>query len=579
MTSTHFRSSRQDLKRGFSLIEVAIALAIFVIGALAIIRIFPGALSVINNNGDQLAANNLNRSTVAALKSENAVPDATFNLQRDITTKQLVWSSSKVDHSSEWVDIAASVAGVPRLNNGLPINATVAAADTDSALSNFHAIQAEPETVVSIDGNLSVLTRFPIAKNGTDPTTALPFAPVISRDIVLEGVRVKADGKLDFTDAKKEDDTAIATAEFTPESLLYVSYQYKDAASNVWGIKQEAVALPTAAGGGVDFSNIKVNPPTSGVGMIATASSVIAGPVNVTLRQYLGAGEFTPPSNIEKVADGRRGLVKLPTPPTGIAPAAAGDAVKVDYVADWSFLLHEGVPALAPEPDDSGALPPVGYRQIALGAPFIEDQVDVGIYSLLVQPSGTASRSAFGTLNPDPTVSGGGLITPTEDDLRAGRVTFNLPSSDTKARIVYQTRDNWAQQLSIAAMSYKPYVLGNPEPWRDYVIGTDNYIYFHAGEAGKAVTLSYTTGASPVVSRSYVIEDSLINTPGGVGIPAGFASSGSVARLQLTDTTGAALSGYALRGVRGTSVTVRSAYLNGDRYTQSLLTSNRSVVQ
>ena len=72
-------STRTQTRRGFSLIEVAIALVIFVIGALAIIRIFPGALSVINNNGDQLVATNLSRSKVVALQSDKAVPDASFN--------------------------------------------------------------------------------------------------------------------------------------------------------------------------------------------------------------------------------------------------------------------------------------------------------------------------------------------------------------------------------------------------------------------------------------------------------------------------------------------------------------------
>ena len=64
------------------------------------------------------------------------------------------------------------------------------------------------------------------------------------------------------------------------------------------------------------------------------------------------------------------------------------------------------------------------------------------------------------------------------------------PTSNPKARVAYKTRDSWAQQLSVAASAYKPYVTDNREPWRDYYLGDDNYIYFHASEAGKTVSIS-----------------------------------------------------------------------------------------
>ncbi|MBW3635377.1 MAG: prepilin-type N-terminal cleavage/methylation domain-containing protein, partial [Armatimonadetes bacterium] len=100
---------RRDTSRrgGFTLLEVAIALAIFVFGALAIIRIFPPALGVIQNSGDQLTAVNFNRSTLARFaRQPGLVPDALYD----------------TNPANGWRDnIVGSVAGTPRRNNSLPV--------------------------------------------------------------------------------------------------------------------------------------------------------------------------------------------------------------------------------------------------------------------------------------------------------------------------------------------------------------------------------------------------------------------------------------------------------------------------
>ena len=611
-------STRSQSPRGFSLIEVAIALAIFVIGALAIIRIFPGALNVINNNGDQLTATNISRSNFAALQSTNSIPDATFNLKRDPLTQQLTWTTAtKADHSEDWGDIAVSVAGIPRLNKTLPDNETVASQDTQSALSNFRAIQGESAKVfvVSATGQTPtpcVFTRFPIAKAGADPTTALAYLPAFSRDLAVLNVRVANDGTLDFSEAKNDGPTPtpFSTASITAGSMLYVSYRYTNAAGETWGIEGEAISAPN---GFVANTPFKVVPPTTGASA-AAQNSVAPGIVDVTLRQFLGAGSFLPPTNIEKVADARRGLVALPAIlPVTINP---GDTVSVDYVADWSFLLQQGVPTLLPGVEDNGTIDN-NLRQIALGAPFIEDQTDIGLYSLLMQPTTPGNvfvwRSAYGTLNPNPTTSNpdGRLFIPTqddrrEDDLRSGRVTFSfapntsetpsVPTADSVARVAYQTRDNWAQQLSVAPFSYKPYAppqaangtVGAPtEPWRDYYLASDNYLYFHPGEAGKSVTVSYrynVPATTPVVvktlaARPLAISEEIIPLPNTV--PASFAPSGQVARLLLTDVNGNSVQPISIQNVRGTSVTLRTAYMNGSRYAQAPVTTNisRSLAQ
>ena len=178
------------------------------------------------------------------------------------------------------------------------------------------------------------------------------------------------------------------------------------------------------------------------------------------------------------------------------------------------MLLQDGAPLLTPDATPPAPAPtPLAdqnYRQIALGTPFIEDRTNIGIYSLLLTPAPSTStglpnftsyRSRFGVETPDPLATDR-LVKPTEDELRAGKVTFVADTSASRARVSYRTRDSWTQQLSVASSSYKPHALApattpggalSPvEPWRDYYLGNDNYLYFHAGEAGKAINISYS---------------------------------------------------------------------------------------
>src|SRR4051812_21890708 len=104
-------SLRRDETRrgGFTLIEVVIALAIFVFGALAIIRIFPPALGVIQNSGDRMVATNLNRTRLALYEKQSyRVPDAIVDEGTDGTLPN-------------WRDaMPGSVAGTRR-NETLPV--------------------------------------------------------------------------------------------------------------------------------------------------------------------------------------------------------------------------------------------------------------------------------------------------------------------------------------------------------------------------------------------------------------------------------------------------------------------------
>ena len=604
MISTQTCSAR----RGFSLIEVAIALVIFVIGALAIIRIFPGALNVIGNNGEQQLATNLNRSVAARLQSENAVPNANFNLKiypasAGSLAGELQWTTTDtVNHTADYGDSGTAINGIPRFTDSVPDPEDVARGVNNSALSRYRAIQGEQTKVINVTddtgNNTYVLTQFPISVQ-TDGTTITPYAPVISENIDVVNIRIKPDGRFDFSRAARSEtpDVGINPNDFTPQSLLYVTYRYRGADGQTWGIREEAVPMPasTLNPAQVDFDAIQVSPPTTGPGAVAT-NGVIAEKVDVRLKKFQKTGEFGPadvsatPDAFEQVADARRGLVRV-----GFAASEVGKTVSVDYVADWSYMLQDGVPLIAPQETPGTAPAGSEYRQLALGARFIEDRTNVGIYSLLFDPAtnNTAYRSSFGesslaTAND----ADKKLVPPTEDDLRDGRVTFIAPNSTSYARVAYRTRDQWVQQLGVAAMTYKPFVSGNAEPWRDYAFGSgadDPFLYFHAGEAGKSLLVSYTydDGAGNlrrVTERPLTIAAEVVNASGTVN--SNFSGT-RVSRLQLLDFDNQVLPArttatgvpklVSIQRVTGNSVTVRTAYLNGDKYAQTKLTVNRGT--
>ena len=637
MISTHFRSSHfrtprvRAPRQGFSLIEVAIALVIFVIGALAIIRIFPGALSVIGNNGNQQIATNLNRTQLADLKSEqvagsgvaakvsfNSVADVIFNNTfTDTTTQANVlaiksWTTDpSVDHSADFRDANSSVIGIPRFNESLPTTQEIEKGTSASAITRYRAVLGEKALVTPLDiggtPNNYALTQFPVSVQSQGATPALlPVKPVVSQDYTLNDVRTLPNGTLDFSRYRLDDSEDITTATgVTAGSMLYVSYRYYDGSGKIWGIQEEGIPIVTA--NLRTTTTVKVTPPT-GAGR-RDAARVTAGVVTdaivpeivgVRLRSFVGQGEFgsSTATAVEQIADARRGLVRLPA--TGVD---TNKPVVLDYIADWSFLLQDGVPLLTPSAnlDASALMGNQSYRQLALGAPFIEDQAPVSVYSLLIE-SGKGYSSGYGTVAPEPPAADR-MVRATdpqqrEDELRSGKVTFIVEDSASRARVAYQTRDNWIQQLSIAASNYKPFVTGNAEPWRNYYLGTDNYLYFHAGEAGKTISLSYsyndvtdsgTATALPdkvIVDRPYVIDNQLITAPGAV-VTAGFASAtDQVARVRLQTAQGedfpatknaTVINLTAIQGVKGASVTARTAYINGTKYAQTLLTTSRGA--
>jgi len=600
--------------RGFSLLEVAIALVIFVFGALAIVRIFPGALRVINIGGSRQNALNINRATMARV--QNNPPYAVYDMDTSGN-----WTDGFLDPTTNTYQ-ARAVVGSTKRAYSLP-RASNQSDFFNSALFSVRGVVGEPATVLLNANNgyaPFILTRFPIVD-----TTSI----TVNEKASLSGVVVSDGGsglgQLDFSNARWST-SGDAFAEATGD-IYYVTLRYQNG-GQIWGVADYPVTnTNTNLSLPVPFTP-PYRPPYTG-------NAVVAGQVDVVCLRQLGVVGSNSTEN-----DGR-GFVNI-SPSAGVNglissngmshPPGAGannevDQVFIDYQADWSRVLQEGTATTAPDrisgaPGTPAALtsPSVG-GQMSLAAPYVDDLPN-SLLTVSYQPVPSISASPFhpasvscqgfkgiwggnstsaqnftladaapaATATPSPT-----LLAPVYDnpndlsqlitsDLKNSRVTFTFATQQDQTynnRVSYLTRDQWAQQLSVAAAAYKPYVSGQIEPWRDYYLDANNgIIYFHASEAGKSVMVTYSyqsgSGASATTitmrNRLLSIEDDPVQAPSAL------TTSGFASQLQLTDIDGNPLSGnlLSISSVRGASVTVRTAWLDGSRYTQSFLTAMRA---
>ncbi|MEO6908385.1 MAG: hypothetical protein ABI210_10895, partial [Abditibacteriaceae bacterium] len=200
---------------------------------------------------------------------------------------------------------------------------------------------------------------------------------------------------------------------------------------------------------------------------------------------------------------------------------------------------------------------------------------------------------------------------PVADD-KTGQVTYGASFSGYHTRTVYQGLDEWASQISPTAQSYVPYVNSGTmnvpnyrgvysstgvytrgshprylprEPWREYYVKWNNpgalqsanIIYFHANEAGKPVVVSFidTTGKKWI--NQIMTVDNIITTPTPGVLSADFAPTGSAATLQLKDATGNPLAANSILDIRGLGIIARTAWLNGNKFNQSVVTGYRTT--
>lgn len=174
------RRNQSPSRRGaFSLLEVAFALVIFVIGAIALLRIFPGGLSVLEDSGNR---------RVAAQMSQNVVTSYTSG-DLASTTPEAIYEG---DASGGWIDYPSSALGLRRQQGTTPLNTD----DLKSAKDALRYIRGERQGVTIVPEGTgtaaAVSTNYPLDTSGRAN---------VYREGIVDGVTVNTAGVPDFRNA------------------------------------------------------------------------------------------------------------------------------------------------------------------------------------------------------------------------------------------------------------------------------------------------------------------------------------------------------------------------------------------
>jgi prepilin-type N-terminal cleavage/methylation domain-containing protein len=611
----HSSSKAKYTASGFTLIEVMIALAIFVVGALAIVRIFPPALSIIQGSESRSVAVNRSRAYLSrSTAQQGLIPDS-------------IYEPLNIDGDNS-NDFVGATVGTATRNKALP--ATLVEDDiSGSALGKFKRIVGEKHQVL-VDDSTTPPSRFVLSQFSHDAEDANNNVSIWVEDRV-SGIRVNNNGDLDFTDAKLGIDgrefnerdyrypngttptratlpnsERLAPDEWAgPNTVYYVTYRYVndangnnvvDTGERVQGVVDEPLILPTTTGA-----------PASAVARLLAGRSplsrlIIAGEIGVRVKRRIrDAIVATNAASAER--DSIRGYVELANgsndipddlqPAAGPATGLIYPTISLNYtVRDWRWLIDDDTPS----PRSDTVQTPIRFydsERLADDALGLEgENTTKPLIGLLldIESDGTVTPR-FGWWDQQLDQAQDAL---TRVERKAGEVTYDLdppPTGSPRTRTAYWTLDGWAQQISVAARSYVPFYtnadrptrpVDEPEVWREYYWrgagASDNgVLYFPASEAGKSVLVSFEhwTGTEYRTQTSVVtIEDDLANSPhAGFGTHDSALGRRRVSVAEITDpesTTGAPYDVRAILAVRGLSVQSRTAWIeNNARYTQA----------
>lgn len=640
-------------KRGFTLIEVAIALAIFVVGALAVIRIFPPAFNVVQNSGYSNVATRLSDSILAQMKGDGSTPEAVFDIDDSGN-----WYSNPIEDS--WQDPEQSVVGTVTKNASLP-NGPSQSSYEKSALMRYRFIRGEKHDVQNADSTDPanppyILTNFPYDSTGGVNTYI---------EMVVSGVTMDSGGHLDFSRATSKNPITGATILFNgandsnsdsatapdfydanhqtsrpPEFLLYkpgkssvagwtnfinpsttglklplrslisdgvnvistgtryyVSYRWTSGSgSNIkQGVVDEPLNIPADDLWKNDVDTYSVTSKVNTVlqGVVAYNNSnvhVVAGSVQVKVRVDL--------ARLPGTADqAELGYLPFPILSDGAVLPALPTYFKLDTPVYLEYLV----------PDHSTTAP---ADQFQYGWRNIFDQSIANASNEVFLPVHLLDKDAVKAVAVDRNVSPNTASLPlapdaSNSDFTLGKLTF-AGSANQQVRTSYRGTDGWARQVSVTAASYVPYVssaafgstpyyvrnYSRPSPpaenladtmhyylphefWREYywVPGSDT-IYFHVSDAGKQMSVSFIDSTGKTwLDQVATIDKTPVATPA-----TGFAATSAVP-LQFIDPANPnnLLTISSVLGVRGVEIMARTAWLNGDKYEQAVVTGYRAA--
>lgn len=601
---------------GFTLVEVAIALAIFVFGSLAILRIFPPALAAIRSTSERTLGTRLARNLITQYNNlPRTIPAAII-----ATDPDHYWLSGTAMEPN-WQDYNIAFFGTTSRNASLPLSQEdFTSSLPKSALNSFRMIIGERQTVQTSGSpaRVFVRTNYP-CRNPADSTASASDNEVrVYKEYGVSGVvayRASTDSKihLDFTSSTLSDGTSFASTTnpkfpkvVGTSARYYVTYRWSETQSGV-------TTIHTVLDEPMEFSStVPVSPSVGYEGMIpleqyrdgvgGTTVNISTGPVQVHVVELINRQNATS-DNAAMV-----GYLDL-----GLKSSwdTSVTEVLLDYPSTgWSWLVYDdGLSTATPVQQLSASTSSPHLFDLTLPVKHLDDS-GVPFYTQL-----TATNSS-GKVNTCPSASaiawGGNPVDPvTEFDSRTTTIKYDTTNveaggySGTRVRTVYQTLDSWGEQPAVAAKTYIPYyanaefasstrpTTAPQQPWREYFWKhTDpdpNTLYFHASEAGKLVMVSYqyldsstpTPQVHNVQNQVVTIKDQIVPAP--TWVPSTYAPSGFVASVNLVDSTMDLAGGKKPYGVvsilevQGLSTAARSVFYDGKKFQQAVVTGYRST--
>ncbi len=564
---------RQTRRAGFTVIEVLVAMFILLVGGLAILNIFPPALQVIRGSENREIAISMTQSVLERYSNQpDTIPNAIYD--------------QNVGTATEFV---GAVAGTRNRNFALPSENTTAAFNA-SALNGFKRIVGERHRVLEDRTVLAggVGTPF-VLSNFSQAGT-----PSFYTEEEIVGVRVQSgpllnptlppNGTLDFSNARLRSDETVSLSRTQNRTLLadgsgageldwdnaalryYVSYRYLEG-TNVAGVEDERIDLSTNPTNRVFQSRALI------------PKAIVAGEISMRVRiPIIATLTLTP-------AESSIGYLRLRNGAGTIQDALGrfvnvNDIVSVDYtVADWrSLVLDFDTSTLT-----SKNLPPVAltdFRDVKLPVSALNDEP---FYAMLFNKTTTGLTPQSGAIGQWRTLPL--LPVPPVRDVSNLSATLGVAAgTNPQARISYQTSRGWAQQVSVAAKNYYPFVLNRPigerEQWREYSwtagAATGQNIYFRASEAGKTILVTFKINASIVTNQVVPVARDLVDA----GLPTakvpisvnGFVPNATtkISQAVLLDRNGVAIPATAILSVRGASIRSRTAWIENNNYVQEV---------
>ncbi|RYX80424.1 hypothetical protein EON83_28690 [bacterium] len=154
----------------FSLLEVAFALVIFVIGALALLRIFPGGLSVLEDSGNRRVASQMSQNLLTSYNSGDL----------SSTTPEGIYDA---DLSGAWNDYPLSAVGLRRQVGTVPLGPD----DLTSAKDALRYVHGERQGIFNNSVYLNNIANRQVQ---------------FYREGSVSGVTIHSSGQLDFRKAR-----------------------------------------------------------------------------------------------------------------------------------------------------------------------------------------------------------------------------------------------------------------------------------------------------------------------------------------------------------------------------------------